>query len=125
MSSESERNVFGEPLQPCSTDPMTGYFRTGSCALGPDEIARHLVCCEMTDDFLTYSKSVGNDLSTPRPEVSFPGLKAGDRWCLHVLRWREALEAGVAPKVSLLSTHEFVLNFVTIGDLKRHAFDLS
>ena len=118
-------NVLGGELMPCSYDPMTGYYRTGSCALGPDETARHLVCCQMTDAFLDYSKSVGNDLSTPRPEVSFPGLVAGARWCLHVLRWREALEAGAAPKVSLLATHQFVLNFVTLDDLKRHAFDLS
>ena len=125
MSNAVELNVFGEELQPCSTDPMTGFYRTGSCAAGPEETARHLVCCQMTDEFLAYSKSMGNDLSTPRPEVSFPGLQAGDRWCLHVLRWKEALAAGAAPKVSVLSTSQHALKFVTLDDLKRHAFDLS
>src|SRR5690242_10160705 len=104
---------------------MTGYFRTGSCMAGPDEVARHLVCCEMTDAFLAFSKSRGNDLSTPMPEHAFPGLKAGDRWCLHILRWKEALEAGAAPRVSLLATNRAALNFVTLADLKRHAFDIS
>jgi uncharacterized protein (DUF2237 family) len=122
---EPELNVFGEPLQPCSTDPMTGYFRTGGCMVGPDEVARHLVCCEMTDEFLAFSKSVGNDLTTPMPQHAFPGLKAGDRWCLHILRWREALEAGRAPRVALLSTNRFALEFVSLVDLKRHAFDLT
>lgn len=117
--------MLGEPLQPCSTDPMTGYFRTGTCTAGPDEIARHLVCCEMTDAFLAYSKAVGNDLSTPRPEMAFPGLKAGDRWCVHILRWKQALEAGAAPKVAVLATSHVALNFVTQDDLKHHAFDLS
>lgn len=104
---------------------MTGYFRTGTCTAGPDEVARHLVCCEMTEAFLAYSKSAGNDLSTPRPEMAFPGLKAGDRWCLHILRWKQALEAGAAPKVAVLSTSRFALTFVALEDLKRHAFDLS
>jgi uncharacterized protein (DUF2237 family) len=121
----AELNVFGEPLEPCSTDPMTGFFRTGACAVGPDEVARHLVCCEMTDAFLEYSKSVGNDLSTPMPQYGFPGLKAGDRWCLHILRWRQALEAGKAPRVALLSTNRHALEFVSLDDLKRHAFDLT
>ena len=124
-SAPNELNVFGEPLQPCSTDPMTGFFRNGSCMIGPDELARHLVCCEMTDAFLAFSKSVGNDLTTPMPQYAFPGLKAGDRWCLHILRWREALEAGKAPKVALLSTHQAVLDHVTLEDLKRHALDLA
>jgi uncharacterized protein len=122
---ETELNVFGEPLQACSTDPMTGFFRTGSCAVGPEDMARHLVCCEMTDAFLKFSKSVGNDLSTPMPDFGFPGLQAGDRWCLHILRWREALEAGTAPRVALLSTNQFALKFVSLEDLKRHAFDLA
>lgn len=120
-----ELNVFGEPLEPCSTDPLTGFFRTGGCMVGPDEMARHLVCCEMTDEFLAFSKSAGNDLTTPMPQHSFPGLKAGDRWCLHILRWREALEAGKAPRIALLSTNQFALEFVSIDDLKRHAFDLT
>ena len=120
-----ELNVFGEPLEPCSTDPMTGYFRTGGCMAGPEEAARHLVCCEMTDAFLEYSKSAGNDLSTPMPQYSFPGLKAGDRWCLHVLRWKQALEAGTAPRIAILSTNRSALKFVSLDDLKRHAFDLT
>lgn len=104
---------------------MTGFFRTGACMVGPDEIARHLVCCEMTAEFLSFSKSVGNDLSTPNPQYGFAGLKAGDRWCLHVLRWKEALEAGKAPRVAVLSTNQFALEFVELQDLKRHAFDLA
>lgn len=129
MSSEpelpAELNVFGEPVQPCSTDPMTGFFRTGACMVGPDEIARHLVCCEMTAEFLKFSKAMGNDLSTPNPQYGFPGLKAGDRWCLHILRWKEALEHGKAPRVAILSTNQFALEFVELQDLKRHAFDLA
>jgi hypothetical protein len=121
----TELNVFGEPLQPCSVDPMTGFFRTGACMAGPDEVARHLVCCEMTAEFLAFSTSVGNDLSTPNPAYGFPGLKPGDRWCLHVLRWKEALEAGKAPRVAVLSTNQFTLEFVELEDLKRHAFDLA
>ena len=120
-----ELNVLGEPLAPCSTSPLTGFFRTGSCMVGPDEVARHLVCCEMTAEFLSFSKSAGNDLSTPNPAFGFPGLKPGDRWCLHILRWKEALEAGKAPRVAILSTNQFALEFVQLQDLKRHAFDLS
>jgi uncharacterized protein len=104
---------------------MTGFFRTGACMVGPEDAARHLVCCEMTDEFLAYSKSVGNDLSTPMPEYGFPGLKAGDRWCVHILRFRQALEAGMAPRIALLSTSKAALEFVSIEDLKRQAFDLA
>jgi len=120
-----ELNVFGEPLHPCSTSPMTGFFRTGNCMAGPDEVARHLVCCEMTEAFLAFSKSVGNDLSTPMPQYGFPGLQAGDRWCVHIMRWREALEAGAAPRIALLATNQVALEFVELSDLKRHAFDLT
>lgn len=104
---------------------MTGFFRNGSCMVGPEEMARHLVCCEMTDEFLAFSQSVGNDLSTPMPQYAFPGLKAGDRWCLHILRWKQALEAGRAPRIAVLSTSKHALEFVSIDDLKRHAFDLT
>ena len=104
---------------------MTGFFRTGNCMAGPDEVARHLVCCEMTEAFLAFSRSVGNDLSTPMPQYSFPGLKAGDRWCLHILRWKEALEAGKAPRIAILATNRHALNFVSLEDLKRHALDLT
>ena len=92
-----ERNVLGEPLQPCSDDPLTGFFRNGHCATGPDDVGRHVVCAEMTAEFLAFSKAHGNDLTTPHPEWDFPGLKPGDRWCLVAPRWVEAHEAGAAP----------------------------
>lgn len=120
-----ERNVLGEPLQPCSDDPLTGFFRTGSCITGPDDVGRHIVCCEMTAEFLAFSKKAGNDLSTPRPEMAFPGLNPGDRWCLVAPRWVEALEAGVAPRVALLSTHEGALRYTDLKTLKAYALDLS
>ena len=120
-----ERNVYGEPLQPCSTDPLTGFFRTGACAAGPDDVGRHLICCEMTVAFLAFSKSVGNDLSTPRPEMAFPGLKPGDRWCLVAPRWVEAHNAGMAPRVILLSTHEGALRYTDLKTLRAYALDLS
>jgi hypothetical protein len=120
-----ERNVYGEPLQPCSTDPLTGFFRTGACAAGPDDVGRHLICCEMTAAFLAFSKSVGNDLSTPRPEMAFPGLKPGDRWCLVAPRWVEAHNAGMAPRVILLSTHEGALRYTDLKTLRAYALDLS
>lgn len=120
-----ERNVYGEPLQPCSTDPLTGFFRTGACAAGPDDVGRHLICCEMTAEFLAFSRSVGNDLSTPRPEMAFPGLKPGDRWCLVAPRWVEAHNAGMAPRVILLSTHEGALRYTDLKTLRAYALDLS
>ena len=125
QETEPELNVLGEPLQPCSIDPMTGFFRNGCCSTGPEDAGRHVVCAEMTDAFLAFSKSVGNDLTTPMPQYSFPGLKEGDRWCLHILRWREALEAGMAPRVALLATHQAALRYVKLEDLKRHALDLT
>ena len=121
----AEFNVLGEPLEPCSADPLTGFFRTGYCAAGPDEAARHLVCIEATAAFLDYSASVGNDLSTARPEFSFPGLKAGDRWCLVAERWAQAFEAGRAPRVALPSTNRAVLGLIALADLKAHALDLN
>ena len=121
----AEFNVLGEPLQPCSTDPLTGFFRTGYCAAGPDSAARHLVCIEATDEFLDYSALMGNDLSTPRPEFSFPGLEAGDRWCLIAERWAQALAAGKAPRVVLRSTNRVVLELIALEDLKAHALDLN
>jgi uncharacterized protein (DUF2237 family) len=122
---ESELNVLGEPLQPCSTNPMTGFFRNGGCLTGPDDVGRHVVCAEMTDAFLAFSKSAGNDLSTPMPQFAFPGLRAGDRWCLVAMRWQEALDAGMAPRVALLSTHHSALKYVKLEDLKRYALDLT
>jgi uncharacterized protein (DUF2237 family) len=120
-----ERNVLGEPLQACSEDPLTGFFRTGYCVTGPDDVGRHIICCEMTAEFLAFSKSRGNDLSTPRPEMAFPGLKPGDRWCLVAPRWVEALQAGMAPRVALLATHEAALRYTDLKTLKAYALDLS
>lgn len=116
-------NVLGTELQECGSDPVTGFYRNGCCETGPDDVGLHLVCAVMTDEFLHFSRSVGNDLSTPRPEWGFPGLKAGDRWCLCVERWREALAAGAAPQVRLEATHISALEFVDLDDLKDHAVD--
>jgi uncharacterized protein (DUF2237 family) len=122
---EPERNVFGEPIMPCSDDPLTGFYRNGRCITGPDDLGRHVVCAEMTEAFLAFSKSRGNDLSTPRPEMAFPGLKLGDRWCLVAERWLEALEANVAPRIALLATHESMLQYVPLATLKLYALDLT
>jgi uncharacterized protein (DUF2237 family) len=122
---EPELNVLGEPLQSCSTDPLTGFFRNGYCTTGPDDVGRHVVCAEMTAEFLAFSKSRGNDLSTPRPEMAFPGLQPGDRWCLVAERWVEALAAGMAPRVALMSSHQGALRHVDLATLKRFALDLS
>ena len=116
-----ERNVFGERLQPCSMSPLTGFFRNGHCLTGPDGTARHTVCIEATEEFLAFSKSRGNDLSTPMPQYAFPGLKPGDHWCLLAPRWVEALEAGMAPNVILAATHHAVLGYVEIEVLRKYA----
>jgi uncharacterized protein (DUF2237 family) len=117
----SPKNVLGTDLRSCCTDPMTGFYRTGRCETGPGDVGLHLVCAEMTDEFLAFTRSRGNDLSTPNPQWGFPGLGPGDRWCLCVERWREALEAGVAPRVDLEATHISALEFVSLDDLERHA----
>ena len=104
-------------------DPMTGFFRDGCCRTNSDDVGMHLVCARMTDEFLVFSRSRGNDLGTPIPEYRFPGLKAGDQWCLCVLRWKEALDAGLAPPVVLEATHISTLEFVDLEDLKAHAVD--
>ena len=122
---EEQRNVFGEPLQSCSDRPLTGFYRTGCCETGPDDRGLHTVCIQVTAEFLAYSKARGNDLSTPQPDFGFPGLKPGDRWCLCAARWREAFEAGKAPRVILGATHEATLEVVELGDLKRYAIDLA
>jgi len=119
------RNVFGEPLAPCSMDPLTGFTRTGACETGPQDLGSHTVCVQVTADFLEFSQSRGNDLSTPAPEFDFPGLLPGDRWCLCAARWREALEHGRAPRVILRATHERALEVVSLEDLKPYAVDLS
>jgi len=119
------RNVFGEPLAPCSLDPLTGFTRTGSCETGPQDLGSHTICVQVTPDFLEFSQAHGNDLSTPVAEYDFPGLLPGDRWCLCAARWREAYEAGCAPRVVLRATHERALETVSLADLKPFALDLS
>ncbi len=118
---KSARNVLGGELWPCSLDPITGFYRNGCCETGPEDTGQHTVCAVMTKDFLAYSISVGNDLSTPRPEYDFPGLNPGDRWCVCAPRWKEALDAGVAPPVVLQATHEEVLAITPLGILKDNA----
>jgi len=115
-------NVLGTELVPCSYDPLTGYFRDGCCHTDMHDLGSHVVCAKVTDEFLEFSRSRGNDLSTPRPEYRFAGLKDGDRWCLCALRWKEALAAGVAPAVVLESTHARALDFVTVEQLQEYAF---
>lgn len=117
----SAKNIFGEPLKECSDDPVTGFYRDGCCHTGPEDKGRHLVCAIMTEEFLEFSKARGNDLSTPMPRFNFPGLKAGDRWCLCALRWKEAFDEGVAPRVDLEATNEKVLNYLTMDALLSHA----
>ena len=117
--------MFGEPLVSCSERPLTGFYRSGCCHTGPEDVGLHTVCIEVTAEFLAFSKARGNDLSTPRPEFGFPGLEPGDRWCLCAARWREAFEAGRAPRVILSATHEATLELVELGDLKRYAIDLA
>jgi uncharacterized protein (DUF2237 family) len=112
---------LGSRLESCSTQPMTGFLRNGCCDTTPEDIGSHTVCVVMTDDFLRYSKSRGNDLSTPLPQAGFPGLKAGDRWCLCAPRWQEAFAFGLAPQVVLKATHEGALRYCSLEDLKRHA----
>lgn len=119
-----QRNVLGGPLGLCSEKPVTGFYRTGCCDTGPQDIGRHTVCIIATAEFLAFSKSRGNDLSTPMPEYDFPGLKPGDRWCLCAARWKEAFDAGMAPKVVLNATNEATLDIVALEDLKRFAADL-
>ena len=119
------RNVLGAPLDVCSIKPMTGFYRDGCCNSGREDIGSHTVCVVMTSAFLDFSKSRGNDLSTPMPEFGFPGLKPGDRWCLCAPRWQEAFEAGQAPRVVLRATHEGALTYCSLADLKRFAIDLA
>lgn len=118
------RNVLNGPLETCGTDPLTGFFRNGCCDTGGEDVGIHVVCAEMTAEFLMFSASRGNDLSTPVPQFGFPGLRPGDRWCLCVERWREALEAGVAPPVILEATHISALEFVSLDDLRAHAVEV-
>jgi uncharacterized protein (DUF2237 family) len=114
-------NVLGTALESCSTNPMTGFYRDGCCRTGPDDTGLHLVCARVTAEFLAFSRSRGNDLTTPEPAYGFAGLHPGDRWCLCVQRWKEALDAGVAPPVVLAATHVSALEFVDLEDLQAHA----
>lgn len=119
-----QKNVLGGPLQPCCKFPMTGFYRDGYCNTGPEDLGQHTVCIKLTDEFLTFSKAAGNDLSTPHPEFDFPGLIAGDQWCLCALRWQEAFLNGAAPEVILESTNEATLQVVRLEDLKKHETSL-
>ena len=116
-------NVLGGALEPCSVDPVTGYFRDGYCYTGGADLGFHVVCAVMTEEFLEFSVAAGNDLVTPQPQWLFPGLRPGDRWCVVAARWQEAFEAGVAPPVVLEATHASALEFVSLDDLEAHAAD--
>jgi len=114
------KNVLGTLLQTCSSAPLTGFTRNGCCETGPEDVGNHTVCTQVTEEFLAFSVAAGNDLSTPRPEYGFEGLKPGDRWCVCAARWLEASEEGVAPPVVLESTHERCLEVISLADLKYH-----
>ena len=120
----SERNVLGEPLQPCGDDPVTGFYRNGSCSCGPQDVGLHAVCAVMSAEFLAHQQSVGNDLSTPRPEWQFPGLQPGDRWCVVAARWLQAYQDGVPAPVVLASTNERALDVVPLTLLQENAVDV-
>ena len=122
---EPSLNVLGTRLEPCSTKPLTGFYRNGCCDTGPGDTGSHTVCVIATAEFLAYSKYLGNDLSTPRPEFGFPGLVAGNRWCLVAARWAQAHNAGEAPRVYLRSTNQRVLDLVPLEFLKAYALDLN
>ena len=122
MEPDPDVNVVGGTLLPCSTAPVTGFFRNGCCSTGPEDLGSHTVCVVMTEEFLRFSQLAGNDLSTPRPEWGFPGLQPGDRWCVCAARWREAHRAGHAGPVVLGATHERALEIVPIEALIAHAF---
>ena len=120
---DSSLNVFGGPLMVCGTNPLTGAFRNGCCDTGQLDSGTHTVCAIVTNDFLSFSKDKGNDLTRPYPLYNFPGLVAGDRWCLCVLRWLEAFRAGVAPKIILDACHQKTLDYVSLDTLKKYAID--
>ena len=118
------RNVLGGPLEPCGTEPLTGFYRDGCCTTGPDDRGRHTICAVVTAEFLAHQRAIGNDLSTPRPEFRFPGLEPGDRWCVTVLNWLRAHEDGAAALVVLASTHERTLDVVPLEVLRSYAVDV-
>ncbi len=121
---QRERNVLGGELDPCGTDPVTGFLRNGSCSTGPEDIGSHTVCAVVTAEFLAHQKSTGNDLVTPRPEWRFPGLSPGDRWCVVAVRWLQAYQEGAAAPVVLAATHERTLDLVPLSALREHAVDV-
>ena len=125
MSDEQQKNVLGEQIAACSEAPVTGFYRNGCCDTGPEDVGSHTVCAIMTDEFLAYTKSVGNDLSTPIPEYGFPGLKPGDRWCLCAARWKQAFDAGRRRAWCSGQPNEAALEIVPLEELKRYAIDLS
>ena len=120
----ADRNVLGGPLQECSTDPMTGFFRDGCCSTGPEDVGVHTICAVMSREFLDHQMSIGNDLSTPRPEFRFPGLNPGDRWCVTARNWMLAHQDGCAAPVVLAATHESTLALVALDILQQHAVDV-
>jgi uncharacterized protein (DUF2237 family) len=119
-----ELNVLGGPLDPCGTDPMTGFFRDGCCSTGPDDVGSHTVCAVVTEEFLEHQRATGNDLVTPRPEYRFPGLVPGDRWCVVAVRWLQAYQQGAAAPVVLAATHQRALEIVPLEALQAHAVDV-
>jgi hypothetical protein len=121
---EKIKNVLGETLEVCCTSPMTGFYRNGFCETGPRDLGTHVVCAEVTEEFLEFTSSEGNDLIRPSPEHGFPGLTPGDRWCLCVSRWKEALDAGIAPPVVLAATNQATIKYVSLDDLKKYSVDI-
>ena len=119
-----ERNVLGGELEPCGTDPVTGFYRDGCCSTGPEDVGSHTVCAVVTAEFLAHQQQVGNDLVTPRPEYRFPGLRPGDRWCVVAVRWLQAYDAGAAAPVVLAATHERALDVIPLEALQKHAVDV-
>ncbi|MGY1635825.1 DUF2237 family protein [Geodermatophilus sp. SYSU D00742] len=119
-----ERNVLGGPLEPCSTEPMTGFYRTGVCSSGPEDVGNHTVCAVVSAEFLALQRELGNDLTTPRPEYGFPGLRPGDRWCVVAARWLQAYQAGAAAGVVLAATHARALDVVPLEALRQYAVDV-
>jgi hypothetical protein len=124
VTEPGERNVLGGELQPCGTEPVTGFFRDGSCRTGPDDLGSHTVCTVVSEEFLAVQRQLGNDLSTPRPEYGFPGLRPGDRWCVVAVRWLQAYRAGAAAGVVLAATHARTLDVVPLEALRQHAVDV-
>ena len=124
MDTEGDRNVLGGALEPCSTEPLTGFYRDGCCTSGPEDLGSHTVCAVVSAEFLAFQREVGNDLSTPRPEFGFPGLRPGDRWCVVAARWLQAYRAGVAAGVVLAATNARALEVVPVEALRQHAVDV-